>query len=67
MTADRDKFTPPPHLPGMPAWLFEYDKPDGVYGIVLNGADPQEIINEYCADLPGLRLMGEHGGSIPHE
>lgn len=66
MTDVPDEITPPLHLPGMPAWLFEYDKPDGVYGIVLNGADPQKIINEHCADLPGLRLVGEHGGSIRH-
>lgn len=33
-------FTEPQHIPGMAAWLFEYDKPDGVYGIVLHGADP---------------------------
>lgn len=52
------------HPPGMPAWLFEYNGPDGVYGIVLNGADPQAIIAENCDRLPGLRLLGLHGGTV---
>ena len=52
------------HLPGMPAWLFEYNGPDGVYGIVLNGADPQAIIAEHCDSLPDLRLLGLHGGTV---
>jgi len=55
---------PPNHLPGMPAWLFEYEGPDGRYGIVLNGADPNQIIRDNIADLPGLKLSGEHGGTV---
>jgi len=57
-------FTPPSHLPGMSTWLFEYDGPDGVYGIVLSGSDPQQIINDWCLELPGIRLCGEHGGTV---
>lgn len=58
------KFTEPPHLPGIPAWLFEYDWEDGAYCIIINGSDPQQIINEYCLEYPGLRLLGEHGGTV---
>lgn len=63
----RPDFTPPQHLPGMPAWLFEYDLPDGTYGIVINGSDPQSIIEEFCDLLPGLRLLGEYGGKVSHD
>lgn len=56
-------FTEPPHLPGMPAWLFEYDRVDGTY-CIINGSDPQQIIEDYCLEYPGLRLLGEHGGTV---
>jgi hypothetical protein len=66
MTFEQNGFTAPQHLPGMPAWAFEYDKPDGVYGIVLHGSDRQAIIVKHCVKLPGLRLIGAHGGLIRH-
>lgn len=45
-------------------WLFEYDGPDGRYAIVLHGNNPAQIIEDFCADLPGLTLLGEHGGTV---
>jgi hypothetical protein len=57
-------FTPPQRIPGMTAWVCEYDGPDGRYSIVLHGSDPQQILDDNCDLLPGLKVMGEHGGTV---
>lgn len=49
-------YTPPPHLPGLPAWQCEYDGPDGRYGIVLHGTDPAQIVRDNITRLPGLTV-----------
>lgn len=58
-------YIPPQHLPGMPCWLFEYDKEDGVYGIKIHGSDPDKIIDDFGGEYKNLRLLGLHGGTIP--
>jgi hypothetical protein len=57
-------YTPPQHFPGLTAWLCEYDGPDGRYGIVLHGPDPASVIATNGVALPGLVVLGEHGGTI---
>lgn len=56
----------PTLFPGMKAWVCEYDGPDGRYGIVLHASSPEQIIRDHGADLHGLVVLGEHGGTIKH-
>jgi len=58
------EFTEPTALPGMKPWLCEYDGPGGRYGIILHGSDPAQILNDHCETLPGLVVLGEHGGTV---
>lgn len=59
-----DDFIPPTSIPGTKPWLCEYDRPDGRYGIILHASDPAQLLEDYCEDLPGLTVLGEHGGTV---
>jgi hypothetical protein len=53
-----DEGPSPLMLAGMTPWLCEYDGPDGVHGIVLYGTDSAQVLEDNCAELPGLRIEG---------
>lgn len=55
---------PPQTFPGLIPYLCEHDGPDGRYGIILHGSDPAQIVKDNAAELPGLTVMGEHGGTV---
>ena len=58
-------FTFPQHLPGMKPWVCEYLGPDGhTYGIILHGSDAAQVLNDNAQALPGLKVLGEHGGTV---
>lgn len=60
-----DDFTPVQALPGMTAFLCDYDGPDGRYSITLHAASEQQILEDHCAELPGLRIAGRALGTSP--
>lgn len=39
-------------------WCCQYAKPDGLYGIVLYGTDPEQVIRDNAAELPYLTIIG---------
>jgi hypothetical protein len=39
-------------------FLCEYDGPDGRYSIMLYGTDEKQVLEEHCAELPGLSIEG---------
>jgi hypothetical protein len=39
-------------------FLCEYDGPDGRYGIMLYGTDEKQVLEDHCAELPGLSIDG---------
>lgn len=61
------RLTFPQHLPGMKSWVCEYDGADGRYGIILHGSDLAQIVRDNAAALPGLQVLGEHGGTVDAE
>lgn len=46
-------------IAGMTPWVCSYDGPNGRYGITLYGTDPQQVLNDNCDVLPGLKVDGE--------
>lgn len=45
-------------LGGMVPWACSYDGADGRYCIILYGTDPRQVLEDNCADLPGLKVDG---------
>lgn len=39
-------------------FLCEYRKHDGVYGITLYGMTEEQVINDNCAELDDLKVLG---------
>lgn len=54
----------PASLGPFTAWQCEYDGPDGVYGIVLHGSDPEQVWQANKGQLRGLRIIGVHWETI---
>lgn len=48
------------------AWQCEYDGPDGRYGIVLHGTDPELVWLANRKRLPGLQIVGVHWETDKH-
>jgi hypothetical protein len=43
----------------------EYRKPDGIYGITLYGLTPEQVIEDNCAELADLKVLGVLHEIIP--
>lgn len=47
-------------IAGMKPWACSYTKDGSTrFGITLYGTDAQQVLNDNCADLDGLRVDGE--------
>ena len=55
---------PPQKIAGLTPYECEYQGPDGVYGIMLYGSDPEKIITDHGDSLPGLKVVGILEGTI---
>lgn len=44
---------------GLAPWLCEYQKTDGTYGIFLYATSAAQLLHDYAAELPGLKVLGE--------
>lgn len=43
----------------MKPWACSYTKGGRRYAITLYGTDAEQVLNDHCADLPGLTIDGE--------
>ncbi|QGH74947.1 hypothetical protein MAL1_00201 [Bacteriophage DSS3_MAL1] len=55
--------TPP--IAGMIPWACTYFKDGKPFGITLYGSDEDQVLQDNCAELPGLRIDGRLLASIP--
>lgn len=46
-------------------FLCEYRKPDGLYGITLYGLTREQVLEDNCAELEGLTILGVLHETIP--
>ncbi len=53
------EFQPTTALAGMTPWVCEYDGPSGKFGITLYGANADQVLEDNCMELPGLKVLGE--------
>ena len=49
----------------MRPWICSYIKDGKEFGITLFGTDAGQVLNDNCADLPGLQVLGEQFAAIP--
>lgn len=49
----------PQKIPGLKPWLCEYMKDGKPYGITLYAASPEQILEDHCDVLQGLKVVGE--------
>lgn len=59
------KEIPAQQIPGLKPWCCEYVKDGDSYGITLYGETPESVIENNCADLEGLKVLGELHSTIP--
>ena len=56
---------PPQVIAGLTPWLCSYDKDGHRCGITLYGDSAEQVLNNNCAELPGLTVDGVLSLEVP--